>query len=39
MEPKYKDYRVPFGEQKIWREHLEREGFVVIANYLPQKEC
>lgn len=39
MEPEVPDYRIPFEREKDWQEHLKKEGFVVIANYLPRVEC
>lgn len=39
MEPVIANYRIPFEQEDQWQEHLKREGFVVVANYLPQAEC
>ena len=33
------NYRFPFEDEKGWKEHLEREGFVVIANWIPKADC
>ena len=31
--------RFHFQDEAAWRSHLEKEGYVVISNWIPREEC
>ena len=39
MEKEVGNYRFAFEDEQAWRGHLQSEGFVVIANYIPKADC
>ena len=36
---KEESYRFKFEDEAGWRKHLEDQGFVVIAEWIPREDC